>query len=47
MTTTLGWVDRTTPKEEGRRKSYGQRRKSRIRGGVGGLDLVHNIVVDP
>ena len=46
-TKTLVWVDRHTPKEEGRQKLdiYGIR--SRMSNGGGGRYLVHNIGVDP
>ena len=47
MTTTPGWVDQPTPKEEGQRKSDGNGSGSRMSGGGGGWDSVHNIGVDP
>ena len=43
---TPGWVDRPTPKEEGRRKSDGHENRSRLISGVGGRGTVHNIGID-
>ena len=47
MTTTPGWVDWPTPKEEVRRKSDRHGSGSRMSGGGSGRDLVHNIGLDP
>ena len=47
FTTTLGWVDPPTPREEGKRKSEKHGSGSSLSGGGGGQDTVHSIVVDP
>ena len=47
ITTTPVWVDRPTPKEEGRRKSDGHGSRYRMSCGGGGRDSVHNIGVEP
>ena len=47
LTITAVWVDRTTPKEERRWKPDGHGSGSRLSGGGGGQDSVHNIGVDP
>ena len=47
ITTTPVWVDRPTPKEEGRRESDGIRIGYRMIGGRGGRESVHNTGLDP
>ena len=47
LTKTPGWVEQPTTKEEGQLKSDGHVSRSRLSGGVGGQDSVHNIGVDP
>ena len=43
LTTVPLWVDRSTPKEEGKQKSDRNRIGSWIGGGGGGRDRIHNI----